>query len=79
MDFDTELLYEKKPVYNSELGIIYKDGKIFTADYTEDETEILVRDVEGVIVNRLSSGNGKKDIRTVRNNKYKNWDYTGET
>jgi len=79
MDFDTELLYEKKPVYNSELGIIYKDGNIFTADYAEDESEILVRDIEGVIVSRLSSGNGKKDVKTVRNDIYKNWDYTGET
>lgn len=78
MDFDTELMYEKKPVYNSETGIIYKDGEIFTTDYAEDETEILVRDVEGVIVNRLSSGNGKEDVKTVRNNNYKNWDYTGE-
>jgi len=78
-DFDTELMYENKPVYNSETGIIYKDGKIFTTDYTEDETEILVRDAEGVIVNRLSSGNGKEDLKTVRNNTYKNWDYTGET
>ena len=78
-DFDTELLYENKPVYNSETGVIYKDGKIFTTDYTEDETEILVRDIEGVIVNRLSSGNGKKDVKTIRNDIYKNWDYTGET
>ena len=77
-DFDTELMYENKPVYNSETGVIYKDGKIFTTDYTEDETEILVRDIEGVIVNRLSSGNGKEDVKTVRNNNYKNWDYTGE-
>jgi len=77
-DFDTDLMYENKPVYNSETGIIYKDGKIYTTDYTEDETEIIVRDVEGVIVNRLNSGNGKEDVKTVRNNNYKNWDYTGE-
>ena len=76
MNFDTELGFEKKPVYNSEAGIIYKDGKIFTADYTEDETEIIVRDVEGVITDRLSSSDEKKEsIDTVRNNTYKNWDY----
>jgi len=80
MDFDTELQYEKKPVYNSELGIIYKDGKIYTTDYTEDETEILVRDIDGVIVDRLSSGNGKKNSPSkIRNNTYKNWKYKGET
>lgn len=78
MDFDTDLSYEKTPIYNSETGVIYKDGTIYTTDYNEDETEILVRDVEGVIVNRLSSGNGKKDVKAIRNDTYKNWDYTGE-
>jgi len=79
MNFDTDLIYEKKPVYNSETGIIYKDGKSFTVDYTEDETEIIIRDLEGVIIDKLSSGdNGKESINTVRNNKYKNWKYMKE-
>ena len=76
MNFDTELGFEKKPVYNSEAGIIYKDGKSFTADYAEDETEIIVRDPEGVVTDRLSSvDNIKEPLDTVRNNTYKNWDY----
>ena len=76
MDFDTELQYEKKPVYNSEKGAVYKNGEIFTTDYTEDETEILVRDVEGVIIDRLRSGNGKKEpSKNDRIEAYKNWDY----
>jgi hypothetical protein len=78
MDFDSELGYEKKPVYNSESGIIYKDGKIFTTDYAEDENEILVRDIEGIVIDRLSSGNGKKFDKKTRNDAYKNWNYTGE-
>jgi hypothetical protein len=52
MDYDTDLMYERKPVYDSETGIIYKDGKIFTTDYTEDETEILIRNVEGGIIEK---------------------------
>jgi len=76
MDFDTEIQYEKKPIYNSEQGLIYKNGKIFTTDYSEDETEIIVRDIEGILVDRLSSGgNGSKDIEKTRNANYKNWDY----
>lgn len=79
MDFDTELQYEKKPVYNSEQGLIYKNGKIFTTDYSEDETEIIVRDLEGILVDRLSSGgNGDKNIEKTRAGTYKNWDYLGE-
>jgi hypothetical protein len=79
MDFDTEIMYENKPVYNSEQGLVYRNGKIFTTDYTEDETEIIVRDIEGIIVDRLSSDNGKKIVEQTRNNTYKNWDYMKET
>jgi ArsR family metal-binding transcriptional regulator len=76
MDFDTEIQYEKKPIYNSEQGIIYKNGKIFTADFSEDETEIIVRDIEGILVDRLSSGgNGSKNIEKTRATTYKNWNY----
>ena len=76
MDYDKELMYENKPVYNSEQGLIYKDGKIYTADYTEQEDEILVRTIEGAIVERLSSGNGHKTLsKNDRNSIYKNWNY----
>jgi hypothetical protein len=53
MEYDTELMYEKKAVYNSETGVIYKDGKIFTADYSEDENKILVRNVDGVVIDQF--------------------------
>jgi len=78
MDYDQELQFSKKPVYNSEQGIIYKDGKIFTTDYSEDETEIIVRDIEGVIIDRLSSGDNGQGLsyKNIRNNTYKNWIYT---
>jgi len=77
MDFDSEIMYENKPVYNTENGIIYRKGKIFTADYSEDETEILIRDVEGIIIDKLSSaGNGKKSVSEIRTDTYKNWEYT---
>lgn len=79
LDFDTEMMYEKKPIYNSETGIVYKDGKIYTMDYTENESEIIVRDIEGTIVERLSSEDGKKlSLEQKRNNSYKNWDYFKE-
>jgi hypothetical protein len=77
MNYDTQLMYENKPVYNSETGIVYRNGKIFTTDYSEDESEILVRDVEGILVDRLGSGNGKaeKSVKKTRVNTYKDWDY----
>jgi hypothetical protein len=76
-DYDSELMLGKKPVYNSEQGVIYKGGEIYTTDYTEDEDEIIVRDIEGVIVGALSSEDRQASVKlkTVRNNTYKNWNY----
>jgi len=78
MDYDAELMYENKPVYNSEAGIVYKKGKMFTTDYSEDESEILVRDFDGVLIDRLSSGNGNgsESIEKTRLNTYKDWNYS---
>ena len=79
-DYDSELMLGKKPVYNSEQGVIYKGGEIYTIDYTEDEDEIIVRDIEGIIVDALSSEDrqGNVKLKTMRNNTYKNWNYMGK-
>jgi hypothetical protein len=76
-DFDTELQLEHKPVYNAEDGVIYRNGKIYTTDYNEDESEILLRDIEGIILDVLSSEDKAKNLppSAVRNNTYKNWNY----
>jgi len=79
-DYDSELMLGKRPIYNSEQGVIYKGGNIYTTDYTEEEDEILVRDVEGVIVDVLSSDDKQEisKLKKVRNNTYKTWKYTEE-
>ncbi|MFA5102479.1 MAG: acetyltransferase [Candidatus Thermoplasmatota archaeon] len=76
-DFDTELQLERKPVYNSETGVIYREGTIYTTDYNEDESGILIRDIEGIIIDVLSSEDKEKNLppSTIRNNTYKNWKY----
>ncbi|HIG99494.1 MAG TPA: acetyltransferase [Thermoplasmata archaeon] len=76
-DFDTELQLEHKPVFNAEDGVIYRSGKIYTTDYNEDESEILIRDIEGIIIDMLSSEDTEKNASPsiVRNNTYKNWKY----
>jgi len=79
-DYDSELMLGKRPIYNSEQGVIYKGGNIYTTDYTEDEDEIIVRDIEGVIVGVLSSDDKQEStkLKTIRNNTYKTWKYTEE-
>jgi len=76
-DYDSELMLGKKPVYNSEQGVIYKGGNIYTTDYNEDESKIIVRDIEGIIVDALSSEDKELNaqLKTIRNNTYKNWKY----
>jgi hypothetical protein len=75
-DYDSELFLGKKPILNSEQGVIYKDGTIFTTDYNEDESKIIVRDIEGIIVDALSVDSElKTTLKQVRNNTYKNWNY----
>ncbi len=76
-DVDTELQLEHKPVFNAEDGVIYRDGNIYTTDYNEDESEILIRDIEGIILDVLSSEDKEKNLSAsvVRNNTYKNWNY----
>jgi hypothetical protein len=76
-DYDTELQLEQKPMFNSEEGVIYRKGNIYTTDYNEDESEILIRDIEGIIIDVLSSEDKEKGLSSsmVRNNTYKNWKY----
>ncbi|MEM0465974.1 MAG: acetyltransferase [Candidatus Thermoplasmatota archaeon] len=76
-DYDPELLIGKKPVYNSEEGIIYKNGQIYTTDYTEDESEIILRDIEGIIIDALSSETtDENQVSSKRELLYKDWEYT---
>lgn len=80
-DYDPELLLGKKPIYNAEEGIIYNNGNIYTTDYSEEESKILLRDIEGIIIDTLSAEGirEKTPYNTLRNNTYKNWNYMEKT
>jgi outer membrane protein assembly factor BamB len=63
-EYDAELQLGKKSAYDSNIGIVYKDGKIYTTDYNEDESKIILRDMEGVIVDtQYSDSNGKQKTK----------------
>ena len=76
-DYDTELMLGKKPIYNSENGVTYINGNIYTTDYNENESKILLRDIEGIIVDTIYSDSAgeKTPNKEVRNGLYKNWNY----
>jgi hypothetical protein len=77
-EYDTELQFEKKPIYDTEEGVIYHNGNIMTTDYSEDESEILLRDIEGIIIDVLSSDDARVrfPVKSPKNNGYKGWQYT---
>ncbi|MEM0492769.1 MAG: acetyltransferase [Candidatus Thermoplasmatota archaeon] len=54
-DYEPELMMSRTPSYDSEEGVIYRDGNLYTTDYNEDESAIIIRDIEGVIKDILSS------------------------
>lgn len=77
-DYDRELQLGTKLIYNSGEGVIFRCGNIYTTDYNEDESKIILRDIEGIIVDALFSED-KKQKEIVRNNIYKKWNYFNKT
>lgn len=57
-DYDSEIQLGEKSVYNSDQGLIYRDGEIYSTDFNQDETRIYLRDSEGVIIDTQYNGNG---------------------
>ncbi len=79
-EYDSELMLDNEPNYNSEVGVIYKDGNIFTTDYDEDESKIFLRDIEGIIVDTLFSDDESEKTKNYKSRmtNYKDWKYTEE-
>ena len=80
LEVDTELLFGENAVYNSENGLIFRNGKYFTTDFSEDETKVLLRDSEGTIIDIQYNGRkySTEDNKNNRKDIYKNWDYAKE-
>ncbi len=80
VDCDTEIQLGEKAVYNSENGLVFRNGKYYTTDFNNDETKIILRDSEGIIVDVQYNGNGKKQNSKNYSKKdvYKNWDYVND-
>jgi len=80
LEVDTELMIGENAIYNSEQGLIFRNGKYFTTDFSEDETKILLRDSEGTIIDIQYNGNKEDDREngSGRIENYKNWDYLKE-
>jgi hypothetical protein len=81
--FDSELQLGDSTVYNSDQGIIYKNGIYYITDLTEEEDKILIRDMEGIIIDIHYDGNEKKEEKIPSpisiSETYKDWEYMKKT
>jgi hypothetical protein len=74
--FDPELQVNPTLQYDSEEGVVHRDGSVTTLDYNQEETAILLRDMEGILRDVLSSD--EPDVRFARSPRfshYLDWDY----
>jgi hypothetical protein len=80
LEVDTDLMIGESAIYNSEQGLIFRNGKYFTTDFSEEETKILLRDSEGTIIDIQYNGQKEDDEENnfTREKTYQNWDYSKE-
>lgn len=77
--YDAELQMGDASTYNTDQGIIYKNGAYYTTDFNEEEDKILIRDMEGIIIDIQYDGTNDQD-RTLLlphhiSDLYKDWKY----
>jgi len=76
LDVDTTLQLGEKAVYNSEQGLIFRNGEYLTIDFSEDETKSILRNQEGTIIDINYNGENEKESSYNRNDVYKKWRYS---
>lgn len=78
---DSEIGLGENVEYSAEQGLFFKNGKIFSTDFNENEDMIIIRDQEGVIVDIQYNGRHTEEKKKTNALKkvYENWDYVSET
>lgn len=72
--FDPDLQLSPTVSFDSEEGVVYRDGSSMTVDYDTEESAILLRDIEGIIRDVLSSdGSPDQFSRSRRFASYRDW------
>ena len=74
--FDPELQLSPVRSYDTEEGVIHYDGSSLTTDYNEEESAIVLRDMEGILRDVLSSEDSAPlSARLRRGAHYQDWMY----
>ena len=80
-NYDADLQMGTDTVLNNTKGLLYQGGKMYSTELNEEEDTILIRDMEGIIVDIHYSNNGSKQSEEQVSNvsTYKDWDYSAKS
>lgn len=75
--YDAELQMGTEAVLNNTKGLLYQDGKMYSTELTEDEDAILIRDMEGIIVDIQyeTIDTDQSEEQLSKQSVYKDWNY----
>lgn len=79
-DYDSDLQMGTDAALNNTKGLLYQGGKMYSTELNEQEDTILIRDMEGIIVD-IHYGNNGNDLSKEQNSTstnvstYKDWKY----
>jgi hypothetical protein len=63
--YDGELMLSPTGPYNTNQGIIYQKGGYITTDFSEDEDKIIIRDMDGVIIDIIYGNESEESEENV--------------
>ena len=76
-EYDAELQMGTDAALNNTKGLLYQGGKMYSTELNEDEDAILIRDMEGIIVDIQYANNGGEQTQEQASKVsiYKDWEY----
>jgi hypothetical protein len=63
--YDGELMLSPTGPYNTNQGIIYQKGGYITTDFSDDEDKIIIRDMDGVIIDIIYGNESEESEENV--------------
>jgi len=80
-EYDTDLQMGTDAALNNTKGLLYQGGKMYSTELNEEEDTVLIRDMEGIIIDVQYGNNGHESSEKTTSNvsTYKNWDYSSKS
>jgi hypothetical protein len=82
-EYDSDLQMGTDAALNNTKGLLYQGGKMYSTELNEQEDTILIRDMEGIIVDIHYGNNGSEvsqdQQQSTNASIYKDWNYHSES